>query len=161
MKLIYISFFLYLILFSNYRSLPNWESLKSEMQSRPPPSGRQTRRQETQEEESPEEVRQRNLREAEILASNLGEGGINAHEIISDVGQLKSLALLQESMEWFSLSIRSLISELRRSRAGGDSQVLLPIMSESLVESLEQVANEFDELANTCILVLHLEVSFN
>lgn len=140
------------------RSLPNWESLKSEMQSRSAPIGRRTRRQETQEEESPEEVRQRNLREAEILASNLGEGGINAHEIISDIKQLKTLALLQESIEWFSLSTRSFISDLRRSRGGVDNQTLAPDISESLIESLEQVANDFDELANTCILLLHLEV---
>lgn len=138
--------------------MPNWESLKNEMQSRPLPSKRRTRRQETQEEESPEEVRQRNLREAEILASNLGEGGINAHEIISDIKQLKTLALLQESIEWFSLSTRSFISELRRSRAGAVHQILVPTISESLIESLEQVANDFDELANTCILLLHLEV---
>ena len=38
------------------------------------------------------------MKEAEILASNLGEGGINTHEILSDVGQLKGLAQLQESM---------------------------------------------------------------
>jgi hypothetical protein len=38
------------------------------------------------------------MKEAEILASNLGEGGISAHEILSDVGQLKALAQLQESM---------------------------------------------------------------
>jgi hypothetical protein len=38
------------------------------------------------------------MREAEILASNLGEGGISIHEILSDVGQLKGLAQLQESM---------------------------------------------------------------
>lgn len=128
------------------------------MQSRSAPIGRRTRRQETQEEESPEEVRQRNLREAEILASNLGEGGINAHEIISDIKQLKTLALLQESIEWFSLSTRSFISDLRRSRGGVDNQTLAPDISESLIESLEQVANDFDELANTCILLLHLEV---
>lgn len=59
---------------------------------------RPLRREETTEEESPEDVRQRNMKEAEILASNLGEGGINAHEILSDVGQLKGLAQLQESM---------------------------------------------------------------
>lgn len=115
------------------------------------------RRQETQDEESPEEVRQRNLREAEILASNLGEGGINAHEILSDVGQLRGLALLQESMEWFSLSIRSFVFELRQAKYSGDSQGLPP-MPDALVESLHQLATEFDELANTCILVLHLEV---
>lgn len=59
---------------------------------------RPLRREETTEEESPEDIRQRNMKEAEILASNLGEGGINAHEILSDVGQLKGLAQLQESM---------------------------------------------------------------
>lgn len=59
---------------------------------------RPLRREETTEEESPEDIRQRNMKEAEILASNLGEGGINTHEILSDVGQLKGLAQLQESM---------------------------------------------------------------
>lgn len=56
------------------------------------------KRDDTVEEESPEDVRQRNIKEAEILASNLAEGGINSHEIIADITQLKCLALLQESM---------------------------------------------------------------
>lgn len=56
------------------------------------------RREHTLEEESPEDVRQRNRKEAEILAANLGEGGINASEIISDMNLLKELAQLQESM---------------------------------------------------------------
>lgn len=121
--------------------------------------GRLARRQETVDEESPEEVRQRNLREAEILASNLGEGGINSSEILSEVGQLRSLALIQESTEWFAVSVRSLISELRQSNAAGDAGSTLPAMPKALVDSMDEVANEFDELANTCILLLHLEVS--
>jgi len=56
------------------------------------------RREDTTEEESPEDVRQRNMKEAEMLASNLGEGGISYQDIICDVGQLRALALLQESM---------------------------------------------------------------
>lgn len=40
----------------------------------------------------------RNRREAEILASNLGEGGVSAGEILSDMSLLKELAQLQESM---------------------------------------------------------------
>lgn len=40
----------------------------------------------------------RNRREAEILASNLGEGGVSAAEILSDMSLLKELAQLQESM---------------------------------------------------------------
>lgn len=50
------------------------------------------------EEECPEDVRRRNRREAEILASNLGEGGVSAGEILSDMSLLKELAQLQESM---------------------------------------------------------------
>lgn len=50
------------------------------------------------EEESPEDIRQRNRREAEILAGNLGEGGVSAGEILSDMSLLKQLAQLQESM---------------------------------------------------------------
>lgn len=56
------------------------------------------RRDQPSEEESPEDVRQRNRREAEMLASNLGEGGVSASEILSDMGLLKELAQLQESM---------------------------------------------------------------
>ncbi|XP_008550620.1 exocyst complex component 4 [Microplitis demolitor] len=143
------------------KSLPNWDNMKSESISDKRGKitrGWSMRRQETQDEESPEDVRQRNLREAEILASNLGEGGINSSEILSDVGQLRCLALLQESVEWFALSIHSLTAELKQSKNSTDSQILLPRVSDSLIELLEQVAVEFEELANTCILLLHLEV---
>lgn len=60
--------------------------------------GKNLRREETTEEESPEDIRQRNVKEAEILASNMGESGIKAHEILSNVSQLKKLAQLNESM---------------------------------------------------------------
>ena len=53
---------------------------------------------EPSEEESPIQVQQRNIREAEMLTSNLGEGGISQQEILSDIGVLKELAILQESM---------------------------------------------------------------
>lgn len=59
---------------------------------------RTVRREHTLEEESPEEVRQRNRREAEMLASNLSEDGVSASEILSDMALLKELAQLQESM---------------------------------------------------------------
>lgn len=79
-----------------HRSLPNWIDLQAQKVTYH--RRRPLRREETTEEESPEDIRQRNMKEAEILASNLGEGGINTHEILSDVGQLKGLAQLQESM---------------------------------------------------------------
>lgn len=50
------------------------------------------------EDESPTQVQQRNIREAEMLTSNLGEGGISHHEILSEISVLKELAIMQESM---------------------------------------------------------------
>lgn len=38
------------------------------------------------------------MREAEMLASNLGEGGVGSSQILSEMGLLKELAQLQESM---------------------------------------------------------------
>lgn len=52
----------------------------------------------TSEEESPTQVQERNIREAEMLTSNLGEGFISQQEILSDISVLKELAILQESM---------------------------------------------------------------
>ncbi|KAF7995170.1 hypothetical protein HCN44_004642 [Aphidius gifuensis] len=138
------------------KSLPNWNNMKNHTYGKNNNSNKWSR-QETQDEESPEEIRQRNLREAEILASTLGEGGINSNEILSDVGKLRCLALLQESIEWFSLSIITFTTELNNVKLNSNNDTL-PNVSESLIESLEQVAIEFEELSNTCILVLHLEV---
>ncbi|XP_026680608.1 exocyst complex component 4-like [Diaphorina citri] len=71
------------------RSLPNWLELEA---------SRRKRKLSRTAEESPETIRERNMKEAEMLAQNLSGGGIGAHEIISDVNQLKCLAQLQESM---------------------------------------------------------------
>lgn len=71
---------------------------QQEFQARSERNRRMLRRGQPSEEESPEDVRIRNRREAEILASNLGEGGVSAGEILSDMSLLKELAQLQESM---------------------------------------------------------------
>ena len=49
-------------------------------------------------EDSPEEIKQRSVKETEILTGNLGDAIIPAHEILADPAQLRILALLQESM---------------------------------------------------------------
>lgn len=151
------------------KSLPNWLNLKSqqEAQARLGRHQRAPLRRECTEEESPEDVRLRNLREAEILASNLGEGGINAHEIISDMQLLRGLAQLQESMEWFAVRILQLASEFRQDPVVGQSPgangVAVdspppPPVSSATLQYLTSTGQDFDELANTCLLVLHLEV---
>ena len=64
--------------------------------------------------------------------------------------------------EWFATSILLFASELPRASASSPRvQVTtegIPAMPETSVQALMQLAQEFEELANTCLLVLHLEV---
>ena len=109
---------------------------------------------EASEEESPVDVQQRNIREAEMLISNLGKDGISQQEILADISVLKELAILQESMEWFSGRISEFANDLRRPLGNG----LTTGVADGTIKVLTNLALEFDELANTCLLVLHLEV---
>ncbi|XP_058056922.1 exocyst complex component 4 isoform X2 [Anopheles bellator] len=145
------------------KSLPNWTDLKIS-------SARLRKRlikAEPSEEESPTQVQQRNVREAEMLTSNLGEGGISQQEILSDVGVLKELAILQESMEWFAGRITEFALELKKpivnglvlgGSASGSPSAAPVIVKDGMIKVLINLALEFEELANTCLLVLHLEV---
>lgn len=140
------------------KSLPNWTDLKSS-------NFKLTKLDmyQVSEDDTMTQIDQRNVREAEMLTSNLGEGGITQQEILSDVGVLKELAILQQSMEWFSLRISEFARDLRKPIASGlASNVDMlcgPVtVNEGTVKVLANLALEFDELANTCLLVLHLEV---
>jgi len=66
--------------------------------------------------------------------------------------------------EWFSTSILLFASELPSAPASSPSVQItsegIPAMPESSVQALMLLAQEFEELANTCLLVLHLEVSY-
>lgn len=137
------------------KSLPNWTDLQAQKSHHR--SGRPLKREDTTEEESPEDVRQRNIKEAEILASNLGEGGVSQQEIISDTMQLKCLAQLQESMEWFAWRVSQTTFRLKKSISNSASDPASHKLSEYVV-ILVSLSQEFEELANTCLLVLHLEV---
>lgn len=111
-------------------SLPNWANLQ------------QTRENDMQ--ESPEEVRLRNKKESEILIGNLASGTlIPQHEILADVAQLRVLAQLHESLEWLSGRVQQM--------AAGRPQ-------DTATEMLDELAEDFQDVADTCLLVLHLEV---
>ncbi|KAF6216684.1 hypothetical protein GE061_001030 [Apolygus lucorum] len=131
------------------KSLPNWLNLQSQKPLQR--LGRPLKREDTGEDESPEEVRQRNIKEAEILLGNLTEGG--QHEIISDLQQLKSLGLLQESMEWFAWRMLQIANKSKRYSNDSNANLL-----SDYTKTLSDLSVEFEELANTCLLMLHLEV---
>ncbi|XP_063710115.1 exocyst complex component 4 [Culicoides brevitarsis] len=137
------------------KTLPNWTDLKA--------SGDRMRKGrlmkgESMEEESPTQIQQRNIREAEMLTTNLGEGGISSMEILSDIGVLKELAILQESMEWFANRIADFANDLKKPVTTNGSTESSSAVKDGTIKVLTNLALEFEELANTCLLVLHLEV---
>lgn len=126
--------------------------------------------------EFPEEVRLRNMKESEILTSNLSSDTlIPSHEILSDVNLLKILGLLQESLEWLGLRIQELERTLPKVTSSSNDQLLsvstssnmttsslsdmkMSSLSEVSIATLNQLSRDFEDLAETCLLVLHLEV---
>ena len=89
------------------------------------------------------------------MKKNLGDTDIPVHKIFNDSVQLRSLAQLQESLDWFSRNVLALANEFLKQQQTGLDRVRLP---ENSVQTLVSHAREFEELSATCLLVLHLEV---
>ncbi|XP_063877986.1 exocyst complex component 4-like [Scylla paramamosain] len=132
------------------RDLPNWRALQAGVTSDSCLEG----------DENPEEVGERNRKEAEILTGNLGDQLIPQHEILADSSQLRTLAHLQESLEWFGGCIVKFAASLpvKSSSSGILVSGEVPPVSDASVQTLTSLAKDFEELAHTCLLVLHLEV---
>ena len=101
----------------------------------------------------------RNTKETAMLKRNLGGfSEIPVHNLLYDANQLRSLAQLQESLEWFSKALLTLVTGLKASNANSFGVAHLPKLSENSIKTLTSRALEFEELSDTCLLVLHLEV---
>ncbi|CAK1552478.1 unnamed protein product [Leptosia nina] len=92
-------------------------------------------------------------REAEILGTSLGDGEVSIREVVVDIHLLEELALLAETMEWISSNIRHLPSSLSAPGAGGVLH-----LTDKFVNDLNAAASIFDEIAQKCLLFLHLEM---
>ncbi|XP_077639833.1 exocyst complex component 4 isoform X2 [Lonchura striata] len=102
-------------------------------------------------------------KESEVLIGNLGDKLIPPQEILRDVGDLRALANLQESLEWLAGRARAALGGLAAPQAtspGQDSHGSLEHLpaSEQILQSLSELARSFQEMADRCLLVLHLEV---
>ncbi|GAB1604300.1 exocyst complex component 4-like [Argonauta hians] len=123
------------------RSLPSWRSLQ-------PTAGQELNLIACSE----EEIRALNLKEAMILISNLSTADslIPQQEIITDVTQMRTVANVHESLEWFA-HCRTPSTEI-------NSDPNIPPVSEKTLSSLKSLVTDFQNLAETCLLLLHLEV---
>ncbi|XP_012937750.1 exocyst complex component 4 isoform X3 [Aplysia californica] len=135
------------------RSLPSWRSLQ-------PRQGKELDRTICSE----EEIRALNSKEAVILISNLSsdESLIPQQEIITDVTQMRTVANVHESLEWFGDRLNQFCTSLTPQDTLNPVQEELPTemppISEKTLESLKSLVQDFKDLAEICLLLLHLEV---
>uniref|UniRef100_A0A673J066 Exocyst complex component Sec8 n=1 Tax=Sinocyclocheilus rhinocerous TaxID=307959 RepID=A0A673J066_9TELE len=133
------------------QSLPNWASMTQPRQLR------------QKREEEEDFTRAAFAKESEVLTGNLGDKLIPQNEILRDVSDLKALANLQESMEWLATRLRGFFSNLPQSSSvspGSDAQVNSENVRnrEQILQTLTDLSRSFQDIADRCLLVLHLEV---
>ncbi|XP_062851444.1 exocyst complex component 4 [Trichomycterus rosablanca] len=133
------------------QSLPNWGNMAQPRQLR------------QKREDEEDFTRVAFAKESEVLTGNLGDKLIPPSEILRDVSDLKALANLQESMEWLATSLKGFLSNLTlisNLSPGSDVQVSSESARsrEHILQTLSDLARSFQDIADRCLLVLHLEV---
>ncbi|XP_069485726.1 exocyst complex component 4 [Ambystoma mexicanum] len=134
------------------KSLPNWINMTQPKQMRP------------KREEDEDFIRAAFAKESEVLIGNLGDKLIPQNEILRDVSDLKALANLHESLEWLAGRLKAAFANLPTAQTalspGSDnhSNMELQPVSEQIMQTLVELARSFQEMADRCLLVLHLEV---
>jgi len=139
------------------KSLPSWLNLQEE----------RAKGKKLTDDEDIEAIRFRNAQQTDKLLGTLKKGAIEKGEVILDIGDLKSLVNLQESIDWFTKKLQEFVVKLSAKSTTvqvDDRESLenilaqIPPIPEETLRSLEHLVREFQELADTCLLVLHLEI---
>ncbi|GIY84770.1 exocyst complex component 4 [Caerostris darwini] len=112
--------------------------------------------------ESPEEIRLRNKEESELLIRNLHSEEHASWEIIKDNTILFNLAVLQESLQWFSGQLLTFVDDFRYGPPETASQDIPEGTAElhalNAATGLKKLAKEYEDFSDVCLLALHLEV---
>uniref|UniRef100_A0AAQ5YPG8 Exocyst complex component Sec8 n=1 Tax=Amphiprion ocellaris TaxID=80972 RepID=A0AAQ5YPG8_AMPOC len=130
------------------QSLPNWANMAQP---------RQTRQKREDEEDF---TRAAFAKESEVLTGNLGDKLIPQNEILRDVSDLKALANLHESMEWLAARLKMFFANLPRASSKSRAQRTHAhtLVREQILQTLSDLSRGFQDIADRCLLVLHLEV---
>ncbi|XP_060745639.1 exocyst complex component 4 [Tachysurus vachellii] len=133
------------------QSLPNWSNMTQPRQLR------------QKREDEEDFTRAAFAKESEVLTGNLGDKLIPPSEILRDVSDLKALANLHESMEWLAVCLKGFFFSLPQnssSSPGSDTHASSESARnrEHILQTLSDLARSFQDIADRCLLVLHLEV---
>ncbi|WKX92739.1 hypothetical protein Q1695_010626 [Nippostrongylus brasiliensis] len=117
--------------------------------------------------ESEKDIRQRNERESEILIGNLAtQKKIERAELLTDMGDVRALAALHESLRWFACEVRRLISTLPQHVKTNLRGCMVQVRykdgqitdNEPVLNAMEDCIKRLDSISDTCLLMLHLEL---
>lgn len=106
--------------------------------------------------ESPEDIRMRNKEESELLIRNLHSEEHASWEIIQDRSILFNIAILQESLQWFSSQLLTIAKDFQPSTK--DAEVSSELESVTAASGLQKMIKEYEDFSDVCLLALHLEV---
>lgn len=105
--------------------------------------------------ESPEDIRMRNKEESELLIRNLHSEEHASWEIIQDRSILFNIAILQESLQWFSSQLLTIAKDFQ---PHDDPEVSSELESVNAATGLQKMIKEYEDFSDVCLLALHLEV---
>ncbi|KIH63018.1 Sec8 exocyst complex component specific domain protein [Ancylostoma duodenale] len=117
--------------------------------------------------ESEKDIRQRNERESEILIGNLAtQKKIERAELLTDMGDVRALAALHESLRWFACEVRRLMATLPQHVKTTLRACLVQVRfkdgqvtdNEPVLDAMEECISRLDTISDTCLLMLHLEL---
>ena len=119
-----------------------------------------TSRQMSSFDESPEEIRLRNMKETEILIQTLSQEVRDTDVLSSEKGQFRQLAQMQESFEWTAARCQDLVNSIEAMKEQVDHPGVEQFrqLPDVYIATLNSLALDFAELAETILLMMHLEV---
>lgn len=110
--------------------------------------------------ESPEEIRLRNMKETEILIQTLSQEVRDTDVLSSEKGQFRQLAQMQESFEWIAARCKDLVNSIEemKQQVGHPGLEYFRQLPDVYIATLNSLALDFADLAETVLLMMHLEV---
>ncbi|VDK41805.1 unnamed protein product [Cylicostephanus goldi] len=113
------------------------------------------------------ESEKRNERESEILIGNLAtQKKIERAELLTDMGDVRALAALHESLRWFACEVRGLMASLPQHVKSTLRGCMVQVRfkdgqitdNEPVLDAMEDCIGRLDTISDTCLLMLHLEL---
>ncbi|XP_065828329.1 exocyst complex component 4-like isoform X2 [Oscarella lobularis] len=104
-----------------------------------------------------ETVQEHHRQECEMLTRNIGDRLLIKSAVVLSLGDLKVVAHLQESLEWLANRTEALLATLTSLSSVSIKKGSVEVPG-ALLRGVDQLRDELCDLAETCLIMLHLEI---